>query len=310
MHRDFKWLILIIKIRRKAATCCGILGRVPCEERVWKIRVKKYKGYEIHEICPKVWQIDDSKDVSMYLVEGEDKAVLIDTGIQEGTILPAVRQLTDKPVELALTHTHIDHLYHEEEFDTVYAHELDCKSSWWPMGFLLWAGKYMFHVRKKKYNFHRYHALRDGDILDLGGVTLRVVLTAGHTPGSIAFVDETHRLIFCGDAFGTGGSVWMWLPGSQSVSGYRKSLRTAAQKLSPYRDYTFYCGHQRKSRMKEEDKEKCLVNYDRITDMEELCGKVLDKSVQDQGFWRIGLWKVYRYYWKSAGMEVRRKQLK
>ena len=60
-------------------------------------------GYEIEKIDEGLWAIDDKMGCSMYLVEGKNKALLVDTGVQEGKILPMLKSLTDKPISLALT---------------------------------------------------------------------------------------------------------------------------------------------------------------------------------------------------------------
>src|SRR5690606_7051837 len=41
--------------------------------------------------------------------------------------------------------------------------------------------------------------VRDGDLLDLPGRTVRVLHTPGHTPGSICLVDEEHGVLWTGD---------------------------------------------------------------------------------------------------------------
>ena len=77
-------------------------------------------GYEIEKIDEGLWAIDDKMGCSMYLVEGKNKALLVDTGVKEGEILPMLKSLTDKPISLALTHAHIDHMYHADEFEEVF----------------------------------------------------------------------------------------------------------------------------------------------------------------------------------------------
>jgi glyoxylase-like metal-dependent hydrolase (beta-lactamase superfamily II) len=49
--------------------------------------------------------------------------------------------------------------------------------------------------------FHITHWLHDGDTIDLGGRTLKVISTPGHTPDSIALLDEKNGLLFTGDTF-------------------------------------------------------------------------------------------------------------
>ena len=46
--------------------------------------------------------------------------------------------------------------------------------------------------------------LRDGDTLDLGGRTLQVLHTPGHTPDCICLLDDEDRILFTGDTIDTG----------------------------------------------------------------------------------------------------------
>lgn len=43
----------------------------------------------------------------------------------------------------------------------------------------------------------------DGDRFDLGGRTLEVIATPGHTPDSISLLDRANGLLFIGDTVGT-----------------------------------------------------------------------------------------------------------
>ncbi len=45
--------------------------------------------------------------------------------------------------------------------------------------------------------------LNDGDTIDLGGRTLEVIHTPGHSPGSVSFLDREARVLFPGDAVRT-----------------------------------------------------------------------------------------------------------
>ena len=79
------------------------------------------EGFQVTEIGEKIYCILDAGNSSFYVVEGEEKAAVIDTGITAGTkILPGIRELTDKPLLLVITHAHPDHMYHMDEFDEVY----------------------------------------------------------------------------------------------------------------------------------------------------------------------------------------------
>jgi len=54
-------------------------------------------------------------------------------------------------------------------------------------------------------------ALADGDVLDLGGRSLRVVHTPGHSPDSLCLVDDAHGVLLAGDTVVAAAS---WLHGA------------------------------------------------------------------------------------------------
>lgn len=56
----------------------------------------------------------------LYLVEGQEKAALIDTCLGVGHLRSLVEKLTDKELLVLLTHGHIDHALGAPEFDRVY----------------------------------------------------------------------------------------------------------------------------------------------------------------------------------------------
>lgn len=61
----------------------------------------------------------------MYLIEGEKKALLMDTCVGYGSLRAFVEGLTDKPLTVVLSHGHIDHAMGAPEFDQVYMNHAD-----------------------------------------------------------------------------------------------------------------------------------------------------------------------------------------
>jgi len=68
--------------------------------------------------------------------------------------------------------------------------------------------------------------LEDGDRLDLGGRTLQVLHTPGHTPDSICLFDEDNGLLFGGDTYNT-GPIYAHLPDSDVDAFARSTARIA-----------------------------------------------------------------------------------
>ena len=124
---------------------------------------------------------------SVYVLEGEDKALVIDAGAVMPHLDKVVATLTDKPVMVALTHGHGDHVGGIVCFPEVWIHPADI-----PM-----------IARNGEGYQGEIHELNDGDVIDLGGREIEVLHTPGHTSGSITFFDKEHHYGFSGDAFGS-----------------------------------------------------------------------------------------------------------
>jgi len=61
------------------------------------------------EISPKVWVISDHGSDNMYLIEGTDSALLVDTGLGSADLATYVKKMTTKPLIIVITHGHPDH---------------------------------------------------------------------------------------------------------------------------------------------------------------------------------------------------------
>jgi len=158
---------------------------------------------------------------SLYLAEGTSRAVLIDAGTSIADLDKIVASITRKPVLLAATHAHPDHTGSAiNYFPELYINPADAGSP-----FLAnYKGKIL--------------PLKDGQVIDLGGRSLEVVFTPGHTPGSTTFIDRNAGYGFSGDSFGSGnllvfGSFSMLIETCQKASAY----------MEKYGIKYFYPGH-------------------------------------------------------------------
>lgn len=125
---------------------------------------------------------------TLYLIEGKKKAVLIDAGTVIPDLDKIVAKLTDKPVTLILTHVHPDHVGAADCFDELWVNPNDVPSM-----------AQMMPNYKGKVNH-----LKDGQKIRLGGRTLEVFFTPGHTAGSTTFLEVGTDQGFSGDSFGNG----------------------------------------------------------------------------------------------------------
>ena len=120
---------------------------------------------------------------SVYVVEGDERALVIDAGTWMPHLDKAVAALTDKPAVMALTHGHGDHVGGIVCFPEVWVNPAD-------------AGMLEGYAGEIK-------PLEDGQVIDLGGRQLEVLYTPGHTSGSVTFFNKEHHYGFSGDAFGS-----------------------------------------------------------------------------------------------------------
>ncbi len=178
-----------------------------------------YKKHRIRRIQPNIFYILDEVEASFYVIVGETKTVVIDTGIAIGEqILPLVRELAgnDNPIILLLTHSHYDHCHHMNEFETVYI----CHKE-----FALFSTSEMASDVETLEKFAKTLGMDTGTVFDIGGEILEVLHVPGHTPGSVVVYAKNANLLFTGDAIGSGYGPSMFTKGvSLSLSDYCESL--------------------------------------------------------------------------------------
>jgi glyoxylase-like metal-dependent hydrolase (beta-lactamase superfamily II) len=85
-------------------------------------------------IADGAWHIQDARGGVMYLVAGQDRALLIDTGWGEGDLPAHVATLTDLPLTVINTHGHRDHSPGNEQGDSICASSRNCSSELDPSG--------------------------------------------------------------------------------------------------------------------------------------------------------------------------------
>lgn len=134
----------------------------------------------------------------MYLLEGEEKALLLDTGYGAGNLRAYAESLTDKPLIVANTHFHPDHAGGNGEFEQVYVSkgwQIDAPSVALP-------GATPFDLSKLPYADYEKCEIAGGDILELGNRTVEVLeAKPAHCNSSLFFLDRGHKMLFVGDEF-------------------------------------------------------------------------------------------------------------
>lgn len=197
--------------------------------------------FEVYKIRPSVFAIYEphqAEEVISYLVIGTQKAVLFDTGMGISNIKAVVEELTKLPVGVVNSHTHNDHVGDNWRFSNVYGmptdftrtnargSTIDAQAELAPGQI---CGTLPAGFDPKSYRtraFHISHWLHDGDRINLGGRTLKIISTPGHTPDSIALLDQRNRLLFTGDTFYP-GPIFLYRP-ETDLDAYVSSVKRLA----------------------------------------------------------------------------------
>lgn len=129
---------------------------------------------------------------NMYLLEGEECALLIDTGWGAGNLRAHVEKLTDKPVLVALTHGHLDHSGGNGEWESVMMLP-------GAEGDMFTCHRLPFDISKLPHPDYAHKIVCDGDTVDLGGRIIELLDISSHSNGSLAFLDRKNGLLFVGD---------------------------------------------------------------------------------------------------------------
>lgn len=197
----------------------------------------------VTEFSPKTWCLSEFNLVNAFLVEGEEKAALIDTGCGIGDLASVIRELTDKPLIILITHGHFDHDGGVKQFPgiPVYLHPADGKMMHQTLAMMekMMGSSDMNKMRQFYITsrgpircpeldvnellklvptepcdpIYNYLPMEDGMEFDLGGRVLKVVSTPGHTPGEVSILDKTSRTLFSGDTANV-GIILMRQPGN------------------------------------------------------------------------------------------------
>jgi len=180
-----------------------------------------------------VYAISAPATEQMYLILGTEKSALIDTGMGIGSLKKYVRKLTDLPLVVINTHGHPDHAGGNGEFtdSEIYMSDKDIPiyHKMCTVDFRLNDIRFMIgdEAEKIKGDFisglPKTIDLKDGDVFDLGGRTLKTIAVPGHTPGCICLFDELTSYLFAGDSL-TNTDTWMFLDHCDPLMTYLKSM--------------------------------------------------------------------------------------
>lgn len=243
--------------------------------------VEYYKSEKINETMTAIRSMTGE---IMYLVEGKEKAVLVDTCLGVGHLRKFVENLTDKPITVLLTHGHVDHALGAPEFDEVYMNSADIEvyEKMSPLeeriGYIKAnLGENMPAFTEDDYvkpSPADFKELTDGQSFDLGGVHIEAYALPGHTHGTMVMLIPEERALILGDA--CNNSTFLFDENSLSVNEYRENLIQVKEKLEGRYDTTYLCHHV------------MTASKDMIAHVIEVCNDILDGKADDIPFEFMG----------------------
>lgn len=151
------------------------------------------------------------EETHCYLLIGNEKSLLIDSGLGISDISVVVKSITSLPVQVATTHVHWDHIGGHKFFDDIaaYKDEKNWLSNKFPIPLTvvkenLLRGNCIFPSDFDIENYKVFQGepstlLNDGDIIDLGNRKISIIHTPGHSPGHICFFEPERHYLYSGD---------------------------------------------------------------------------------------------------------------
>ena len=148
---------------------------------------------EMKHYC--VWQV--ATNCYFALNEETKEMLVIDPGDSAQMLAEKIKKEGLKPKAVLLTHGHFDHAMAAEELAElfgipVYAHEAEKDT-------LEDSGKNVSIMIGRRDSYHADVYVRDGEVLQLAGMELKVLHTPGHTAGGCCYYLEKEKVLFSGD---------------------------------------------------------------------------------------------------------------
>lgn len=198
--------------------------------------------------------------VSEFIIEGKDKALLVDTGLGIFNIKKYVESIVDRKKDIVVlnTHYHPDHSNGNHLFREVYigAKDVPFKGKL-PYDELVKSVSTAIYRSRPiatiplrpvvskifgtKKGRTKYIPLHDGDVIDLGGKKITIRDLPGHTDGSIVLLDKEKKTVYTGDAVNM--ATWLFTNPGMSLETYADNVEELYADLSGKGYKTLRCSH-------------------------------------------------------------------
>ena len=164
-------------------------------------------------------------DNNTWLVKNTDtsEGFIVDASFSGKIIADKIRSESVILKGILLTHCHYDHIYSVEELKKEFKDD----------GILIYAGEDECDlINDPAYNLFQKHRLpfqgtdadvylKDGEIKEIAGISVKTIATPGHTKGGVCYLIDSERLLFSGDTLFAGSYGRTDLPTGDDSEIYR-----------------------------------------------------------------------------------------
>lgn len=207
--------------------------------------------FEVYDIGHEIYAIYEPyqfQEVISYLIKGQNKALLWDSGNGIGDMKQCISELWDKEVIVVNSHTHFDHIGSNYQFEKVniFNHPQAIQTMEKGISQEIYDKEYAYDTYSKKspidyepmhYRRCRYQTFEEGKIFDLGNRQFEVIYTPGHSLDSIMLVNRKEKLLFTGDTYYP-APLYCFTPNTFEL--YVKTMNKIAKE---YYDYLLITSH-------------------------------------------------------------------
>lgn len=207
-------------------------------------RSQWFKVYKLENDIYAIAEPYHFQEVISYLILGDDKALLLDTGMGIDNIKNVVEALTDKEILILNSHTHFDHVGDNHRFKEVMVYDNPTAVNNLKKGYTVeelkpHAKGKLFEKLIDTFDINNYYikpsnpkAIADGDIINLGDRELKIIHTPGHSDDSIMLWDLKYNVLFTGDSYYPGPLYAHFtgdITGESRLDVYAKSMDMVAK---------------------------------------------------------------------------------
>lgn len=190
-----------------------------------------------------------STNCYLYYSKSKD-CIIIDPGDDAEYIIDSITRLSLNPLAIIATHGHFDHILAVDQLKQTYKIPFCCsiKDDFLAKSMKQRAGRWL---SRKIYEISPKIDINLEKIFSVSDISLKILSTPGHTPGSVCLYLKKENIIFSGDTIFANGSIGRYDFSYSNKLQLEKSIHLILQLTS---ETKIYPGHGEKTNVKQEKK--------------------------------------------------------